>query len=376
MPTLADAVGQLFVIGFEGNSWNPSLEQLFRDIRPGGVIFFSRNIADAESFRRLVKALADFLAEIEVPVPFLATDLEGGAVDRFRDVLAPLPPVRDVAIAGLARQAGEIAGRGLAVFSLNVDFAPVLDLASSESEEVLGNRTAGADPQDVIRFAADFLDGLAAQGVVGCGKHFPGLGGGRVDSHQKMPRIDKAASRIWEEDLLPYRRLVSRLPMIMVAHAWYPALESAGDSSQPLPASLSSPIVSGLLKDRLGYQGLVLSDDLEMGGVLEGRSIGEAAVAALQAGCDQVLVCRRAENVREALKAVLQEASCDPNFRALAEAAAQKVLRAKQRLGITKTKREISSVDWESLRQQLLQLQTDVHNRLAARPPLAQERRS
>ncbi|MBI1956455.1 MAG: glycoside hydrolase family 3 protein [Acidobacteria bacterium] len=378
MRTLREHLGQLFVIGFEGDSWNPSLEELLQEVRPGGVIFFQRNITTARSFHRLVRQIRDFLAGLSLPVPFLAIDLEGGTVDRLRDVLAPLPPAREVARAGLARPAGQMAGRELAAFSLNVDFAPVLDLASPESAEVLGSRTVGPSSQEVIPFASDFLEGLTEQGIFGCGKHFPGLGSGRVDSHQKMPRIEKEASQMWEEDLLPYRTLASRLPMVMVAHAWYPALEKAyaltpNNSSQPLPASLSPALVSGLLKGRLGYQGLILSDDLEMGGVREGRSIGEAAVAALRAGCDLLLICRRAENVREALETVLQEAACNPDFCALGESAAQKVLRAKQTL---KVPGETSSVDWEGLRQQIHQFTAEVHRRLSTQPAVAEGRRS
>ncbi|MBI4459369.1 MAG: glycoside hydrolase family 3 protein, partial [Acidobacteria bacterium] len=364
------------------DSWNPALEELLREVRPGGVIFFQRNITSLQSFQRLVRQIRDFLIGLSLPSPFLAIDQEGGMVDRLRDALAPLPPVREVARAGLAQRAGQIAGRELAALLLNVDFAPVLDLSSPESAEVLGSRTVGPSPQEVIQFAGDFLEGLAEQGVLGCGKHFPGLGCGRVDSHQKMPRIEKEASQMWEEDLLPYRTLASRLPMVMVAHAGYPALEKAyalapDNSTQPLPASLSPALVSGLLKGRIGYQGLVLSDDLEMGGVLENRSVGEAAVAALWAGCDLLLVCRRAENVREAFQTVLQEATRNPDFCALGEAAAQKVFRAKQTLKIAQSSgKNPPPVDWEGLRQEIHQFTAEVQRRLSIQPAVAEGRRS
>ncbi|MBI3895305.1 MAG: glycoside hydrolase family 3 protein [Acidobacteria bacterium] len=381
MQSLLEKGGQLFIIGFEGDSWNPTLEKLLLEVRPGGVIFFQRNIASAQSFQRLVRQVRDYLIGLTLPSPFLAIDLEGGTVDRLRDVLAPLPPVREVARAGLAQRAGQVAGRELAAFSLNVDFAPVLDLASSESDLILGSRTAGRSPQEVIEFAADFLDGLAEQGVIGCGKHFPGLGSARVDSHLKMPQIEKGASKMWEQDLLPYRTLASLLPMVMVAHAWYPALEAEhslapGTSSQPLPSSLSPALVSGLLKSRIGYSGLVLSDDLEMGGVLENRSVGEAAVAALRAGCDLLLVCRRAEYVHDAFEAVLQEATRDSEFCGLAETAAQKILHAKQALGIVPTHGVTPPVDWEGLRQEINQFTAEVHQRLSTQLVAAKERRS
>jgi beta-N-acetylhexosaminidase len=281
----------------------------------------------AEQFQSLVRQIAEFLLESTALRPFLAVDLEGGQVDRFRELLAPLPSVRHAVRAGMARELGRIAGREVAAFSLNVDFAPVLDVASPESATVLGTRTAGESPEHVARFGEEFLAGLADSGILGCGKHFPGLGSGCLDSHLTMPRIEKDATKFWEEDLLPFRTLASQLPMVMVAHAAYPALEA-----EALPASLSRRIVSDLLKRRIGYEGLVLSDDLEMGGVLEGRTVGEAAVAAIDAGCDMLLVCRRPDFVHAAFEAIVRKAEQDSTFRLVLDRAAQKVMRARKQL--------------------------------------------
>ena len=236
----------------------------------------------------------------------------------------------------MARELGRLAGREVASFSLNVDFAPVLDVASPASEPVLGSRTAGGSPEQVARFGEEFLAGLAECGVLGCGKHFPGLGSGRLDSHLAMPRIEKDASQLWGHDLFPFRALASRLPMVMVAHAAYPGLEaeasSDGNSSQPLPASISPQIVTDLLKRKIGFEGLVLSDDLEMEGVLEGRTVGEAAVAAIDAGCDMLLVCRDASNVRDAFETVIRRAERDAAFRSAVDQASQKIIHARQKL--------------------------------------------
>ena len=374
MFNLSVQVGHLFLIGFEGSVYDRPLEDLLREVRPGGVIFFQRNITGAAEFAELVRRTAAFLSTPPSAPPFLAIDLEGGKVDRLRDVLGPLPSARDAARAGLARELGRVAGRELASFSLHADFAPVLDLGSPESESVLGNRTAGKSPDEVVRFGGEFLEGLSESNILGCGKHFPGLGSGRLDSHLEMPRIEKEESLLWEQDLFPYRALASRLPMIMVAHAAYPSLERAFASStghpMPLvPASLSPAIVSGLLKGRMGYEGLVLSDDLEMGGALGGRSIGEAAVGALRAGCDLMLVCRHADNVRATFEAVLREAERDSDFRVLVEKAAQKALRARQRLRAAKTQAAAFS-DWEGLRREIIELSLEIERRL---PPSAEK---
>jgi beta-N-acetylhexosaminidase len=336
MNHLRKLAGQVLWIGFEADAWDGQMESLLRAVRPGGAIFFQRNIRAAEQFRNLVRRIAGSLFESSGIPPFLAVDLEGGLVDRFRELLAPLPSVRQAVRAGMARELGRIAGREVASFFLNVDFAPVLDVGSPESEAVLGTRTAGESPAEVARLGEEFLAGLADSGILGCGKHFPGLGSGCLDSHLAMPRIEKAAAELWEQDLFPFRALASRLPMVMVAHAAYPALEAEASGRktppQSLPASLSRRIVSELLKRRIGYEGLVLSDDLEMGGVLEGRTVGEAAVAAIEAGCDMLLVCRRAEYVHAAFEAIVHRAEQDAPFRAAVEKATQKVIHARQQL--------------------------------------------
>lgn len=371
MSSLSEPVGRLFLIGFEGDALDRPLERLLRRVRPGGVILFQRNITGECQFQSLVREITKVLLPGSSSFPFLAMDLEGGLVDRLREVLAPLPSARDAARAGLARELGRGAGRELAAFSLNVDFAPVLDLAAPESQEVLGSRAAGDSPEVVARFGEEFLDGLAESGILGCGKHFPGLGSGRKDSHQQMPRIEKKEAELWGRDLFPFRVLGPRLPLMMVAHAAYPELEralspSSADTIGPLPASLSGNIVSRLLKGRLGFSGLALSDDLEMGGVLEGRSIAEAAVGAVRAGCDALLVCRRPENVEQAFEAVLREAERDSEFRARVDEAAQRVGKIQGKfLGARPPASEPFS-DWEGLRREIQELAAEVDRRLAS----------
>ncbi|MBI4463200.1 MAG: glycoside hydrolase family 3 protein [Acidobacteria bacterium] len=368
-----EQVGQVLLIGFEGDGWGRELEDLLRSIGPSGVIFFDRNIATPEQFQQLVAQVRGVLelsaAGPPLLAPLLAIDQEGGMVDRLRQVLAPLPSPRDTARAGLGYRLGQVAGRELAAFSLNVDFAPVLDLSTPLSEDILASRTAGSDPEPVIAFAEQFLAGLGEQGILGCGKHFPGLGSGEKDSHLAMPRIEKSEAEMWEADLVPYRALALILPMVMVAHAAYPCLEGLEEPSSAtatLPASLSPNLISGLLKRRVGFTGLVLSDDLEMGGVLEGRSIEEAAVAALRAGCDLLLVCRKAGHVERVWEGLRREAERDSDFRALVEQAAQKVLRARRTLP-SRPPGEKPFSDWGALREQIQELAADVRARCSVR---------
>ena len=323
MESLAGLAGQLLTIGFEGQECGPELRELLRATRPGGLIFFQRNIATAEQFRTLVSQIRESLGDSH---PFLAIDQEGGEVDRFRELIAPLPSARDVARAGLARELGDLAARELVAFGLNVDFAPVLDLGATESRAVMGSRTAGATPHEVIRFAERFLGGLAGWSVLGCGKHFPGLGGGRKDSHVSMPVIEKSEAELWQEDLLPFRTLADVLYLVMVAHAWYPELEKAiapGSiaASKPTPASLSPGVVTEILRTRIGFKRLIVCDDLEMGGVLEGRTIEQAGVEAVRAGCNILLVCRHASNVERVHAALVHEAERSSEFHSKLRAA-------------------------------------------------------
>ncbi|HWP83755.1 MAG TPA: beta-N-acetylhexosaminidase [Terriglobia bacterium] len=362
-------IGQLLCVGFEGQQCGAELRSFLAEIRPGGVIFFQRNIAAPDQLRSLV---ADIREVLKDSAPLLAIDQEGGAVDRFRELFGPLPSAWEAAQAGLAFELGALAGRELAAFGLTVDFAPVLDLLTPESQPILGTRAAGSTPQQVIQFAEQFLGGLAVCAVLGCGKHFPGLGAGRQDSHLAMPRIDRTEMALWNEDLLPFRRLADVLPMIMVAHAAYPALEKAlapdtAPPERPIPASMSPGIVSGLLRGRIGYRGLVVCDDLEMGGAVEGRTIEAAAITAVLAGCDLLLVCRSADKAERVVRALAREAGNHTSFRQTVAQAAQRIARLKQTLAAKTAPASESLEDWGALQEAIGRLRSEVSARLRPR---------
>jgi beta-N-acetylhexosaminidase len=348
--------GLLLLVGFEQSQFDPDLEALLGEVQPGGVIFFQRNVAGLEEFARLVHEVAEYMRAF-VPReadPVLAVDAEGGTVDRFRHVLTPLPSARAIADTGddlFARNFGALVGEVLASFRLNLNLAPVVDLATPQSEQVMAGRVVSSDPQQVLRFARNFLAGMNRFGIFGCAKHFPGLGSAPLDTHMEMPQVSKTAEQLWEEDLLPFRELHDDLLLMMVNHAWYPALH--GEGAVPRPASLSREIVTGLLRERIGFRGVVAADDLEMGGVLAGRSIGEAAVAAVEAGCDLLPVCRVAANVREVYKALVERARQDEAFAARIEESARRIEVLRQAL--RQTAERPSKPDWK-------QLAIEIHN--------------
>src|SRR5882724_9316034 len=322
---LRQQVGQLLILGYDGLAVDSKLRTTLTKLQPSGVILFARNIEEPRQTWRLLRD-----SQSTTPVPmFLCVDLEGGTVDRLKKVIAPAPSVEHVFATGnrkLFRMHGNILGLEARAMGFNTDFAPVFDLGLDASRNVLTSRTASADPQKVIRYAREFLSGLKGAKVLGCGKHFPGLGEANLDSHHNMPAVQKSWKKMWAEDLVPYRELRNQIPFVMVAHASYPEV-----TKDDLPASLSRKWMKDILRKKIGYSGLIISDDLEMGGVLSTGEIENVAVETLRAGADMFLVCHNQELVWRAYEAVVREAERDRKFAAHIAQAAARVLRFKKR---------------------------------------------
>jgi beta-N-acetylhexosaminidase len=296
------------IIGFDGIEMSPRLRSLLGRIQPAGVILFARNLQGTEQTQRLLR---DCQKCVRAPL-FTCVDLEGGTVDRFRDVLGAAPSAAEVFATGarkLFRKHGEIIGRNCRTLGFNVDFAPVLDLAFAASNKVMGSRVVSAKPRETVAYAREFLAGLRAAKVLGCGKHFPGLGEGKLDSHLALPVIEKSLKRLWIQDLAPYRELRRQLPFVMIAHAAYPQV-----TRDRTPASLSKIWISDILRKRIGYRDLIVSDDLEMGGVLTAAPLGQAAVESVRAGADLCLVCHHEESVLQAYEGLVNASERDARF--------------------------------------------------------------
>jgi beta-N-acetylhexosaminidase len=295
----------LLVVGLAGTELTGLERAWLKLVRPAGIILFRRNIADAAQARELLKQATAFCA----PDAFRCVDLEGGSVDRLRDALAPLPSAQAVALAArmtgkivLIREHGELVAQAARAFGFNTTLAPVLDLALPASATVMGTRTAAPTAAGVVEYGRNFLSGLAAHGVLGCGKHFPGLGGGTLDSHLETPAIHRTLRELNQHDLAPFRELRDQLPMLMVNHAAYPETPSG-----IRPASVSPYWITSVLRKRIGYRGIVFSDDLEMGGILKSMSIEEAAIAAIRAGMDLLEICHSPELILRAFESLLAE---------------------------------------------------------------------
>jgi beta-N-acetylhexosaminidase len=322
---LQHQVGQLLIMGFDGSELSSRLRELLTTLQPGGLILFARNI---QSPQQTWELLRDCQHEMQVPL-FLGVDMEGGKVDRFRNALSPAPSAAAVAATGdkkVFRQHGRVIGDAVRALGFNVDFAPALDLAFEASRSALASRAVSADPSQTIVYAREFLRGLRDARVLGCGKHFPGLGEAQLDTHYELPTIEKPFKRLWQEDMLPYRRMHRELPFVMVCHATYPSV-----TRDHTPASLSKKWITEILRNKIGYRGLILSDDLDMGGVLAAARIEQAAVETIRAGTDIFLICQKEENVQPAWEAVLREAERDRKFARRVTEASHRVLKAKKK---------------------------------------------
>lgn len=322
---LRTQVGQLLIMGFDGTEMSPKLRTMITTLQPGGIILFRRNIESAQQTYDLVQ---ECRKSIQVPT-FTCIDLEGGTVDRLRDIVAPAPSVADVVATGskkLFRRHGRILGEESRAFGFNTDFAPVLDLRFKPSLNVLTSRTASDNPSKTVRYARELLRGLKDAGVLGCGKHFPGLGEANLDTHHELPSIHKSWKKLWKEDLAPYRELRKEMPFVMVAHAAYPEVTKNGT-----PASISKKWITDILHKKIGYKGLAISDDLEMGGVQKAASVEEAALETLLAGADIFLVCHNEDYVWKSYEKVLTTAEKDKKFAGRVSDAAERVLAFKKR---------------------------------------------
>ena len=333
-PSHPHSIGQLLIIGFDGIEMSPRLASLLTKIQPGGVILFARNIAGAEQTHTLLRECQKCVA---TPL-FTCVDLEGGTVDRFRNVIGSAPSPAEVFASGsraLFRKHGRVIGENCRALGFNVDFAPVLDLAYEASRPVMSSRAVSDDPKRVIAYAREFLRGLGDAGIVGCGKHFPGLGEATLDTHHELPSVHKSLRKLWEQDLVPYRVLRRELPMVMVSHAAFPEVTGAKEKDKEkrtgTPASLSKKWISDVLRKKIGYRGLICSDDLEMGGVLAAAPIEEAAIAHIRAGGDLALICHQEDFILRAHEALQREAERDSKIARRVQESAQRVLAFKKR---------------------------------------------
>ena len=293
---MTNYAGKFFVLGFDGATIPASLKRVCARHGLAGVVLFDRNIESPEQLKRLTRELQSLSDDGSLIV---AIDQEGGRFQRLKPPVFPaFPPACEIEIES-ALALGRRMGQQLAQLGINVDLAPVLDVNTNPRNPIIGERSFGSDPQHVVRVGKLFVKGLQDKGVVACGKHFPGHGDTDQDSHLTLPVVDHPIERLRAVELVPFRALIEAgLQCLMTAHVLYPALDTQH------PATFSEMILGNLLREELGFQGLIITDDMGMAGSLSQADVPEACVQAFAAGCDLLLVCEhhdRHERIIEAL---------------------------------------------------------------------------
>lgn len=295
----SDHPGQLLLVGVPGPALDSATARQFRALQPGGYILFGRNIQTPAQLRRLLDDLRD-LADVE---PVITIDQEGGRVSRLK-LLGHEPPnaqqLRQQDDPELIRWHGDLTGKLLRLFGFNLDLCPVLDLSfDDEADNSLRGRCYGRSVAEVIRKAGTFNDALRATGILSCGKHFPGYTYAGLDPHHELPRLSRSRADMEAEELAVFRYFADQVDSMMIGHIAIDSLDPSGR-----PASLSPAITTDLLRGELGFDGLVMTDDLDMGAILNHYGFAETLRLALAAGNDLLMICHRVELAAEALAAI------------------------------------------------------------------------
>lgn len=335
--SLQQKIGQLMMIGFDGTTVEPELRQMITEYHIGGVILFARNIESPQQAAALTNALQQIAIESGHPGLFISIDQEGGRVARLTEDkgFTEFPSAMALAATGDSQNAYRAAAAMAAemrAVGININFAPVLDVNNNPANPIIGIRSFSADPRLVTEYGLAFARGLEDHHVLAFGKHFPGHGDTSTDSHLTLPLVPHDRARLEAIELMPFRAFIqAKLAGIMTAHVTFPAI----DATPRLPATLSRPVLTGLLRQELGYDGLIVTDSLEMGALAEiGYPPEAAAPLALAAGADLLLFNRDHDMHRRAFANLMQAVQDGSIPLDQVDASLQRVLQAKARLGL------------------------------------------
>lgn len=266
----------------------------------GGTILFGKNITDAPQLVKLTNQIKSCAGKIPI---LIGMDEEGGRVTRLPNDVLSMPSAYSIASKcdpGYCNLAGQNIGNQVKSFGLSTGFAPVLDIWSNEKNTVIGNRAFGKTADEVIKYGIEYLKGMMSTGTIAIGKHFPGHGDTEIDSHHGLPIVNKTKEELYKMELIPFKKAIENgIPGIMVAHILYPKIDQNG------PSTISKTIVTDILKSELNFDGVVFTDDLTMGAISKTYTVDQAAIKALNAGCDMLLVCFEYSNANKTIDAIV-----------------------------------------------------------------------
>ena len=309
--TIIGQIGQLFMVGVPGLVLDDSTRRLIEEFQINNFIYFKRNVESPPQLRQLSADLRTTCAENNLAPPLIAIDQEGGTVTRLPPPFTQFPDARILADSVNPEKAladyGLTCARELLDIGVNMNLAPVLDVCATGKNFFMERRALGSSPEKVGRLGSIIIKAMQDNGVAACGKHFPGLGAATVDPHFKLPQVARSKEELLATDIPPFRQAIqSGMATIMTSHTIYQNLDADN------PATLSAPILTTMLRDEMGYNGVIITDDLEMGAIENEGSIDQAALLAFQAGADLLLVCHSHDKVMAALDNIAETAQREP----------------------------------------------------------------
>ncbi len=336
---LAQKIGQLLMVGFDGTSPTKEVECAIRKHHVGGVILFSRNIEHPLQLAKLTSSLQALSKQGPL---FMGIDQEGGRVSRLSHPFTKFPKARalgEINDIPLTYSAAEAMAKELTAVGINLNFAPVLDIDTNPDNPVIGDRAFSKSPLVVAEHGLAMMSGLQDNKIIACGKHFPGHGDTHLDSHKTLPTVTHSLSRLNDIELKPFIHLAqNRLASMMTAHVLYKGID------QKRPATLSKKIVTGLLREAIGFLGVVISDDLEMKGITDYGTVAESAVLAIAAGCDLLLVCHSFDQQVATLAALIQAVEKGDIPEARIEQSVARILALKERFHLGGRKTDLDAI--------------------------------
>jgi beta-N-acetylhexosaminidase len=343
---LETKISQMLMVGIAGYELTTAELKLCQSHHFGGFILFSRNCGDPVQIRSLCRSLSNRAGNY---LPFIAIDEEGGRVHRLPPPFTHFPPAAVIGKKGnpdLAFRVGRAVAAELTLLGINLNFAPILDVNSNPENPIIGDRSFGGTPDQVSVMALAWSEGLRSGGIIPCGKHFPGHGNTDTDSHLHLPVVERSVSELHAVELMPFLHACrSRIEALMTAHVIFSALD------EKFPATLSSRIVTGVLRQELGYDGLVFSDDMEMQAITENFDAEKAAVSSVRAGIDVLLYCDDLSKAASIVELLCREARQDNQLRARINESSARIIKLKLRC-----LREQRDVPDNQLLEQLLAL--------------------
>lgn len=340
--SLKEKIGQLVMVGVDSTSMDRRIKKLIQQQHVSGAILFTKNLESVQQAKQLINNLKKSNANNPASL-FIGIDEEGGRVSRMPEEFLSTPASREIgdsADLNWAYHTGQVIAMKVASLGFNINFAPVLDIDSNSNNPVIGDRSFGSSPAKVSDFGITQMKGMQSEQVISVVKHFPGHGDTTSDSHIQLPTIDHPKSRLMQVELLPFQRAITKgADAVMVGHL----LVTAYDNDSP--ASMSKTIISGLLREELDFNGVVVADDMTMGAIQDNYDIGEAAVQSIKAGSDLILVCHDYDNAESVINGIKYAVQADEITEMRIDQSVERILKLKQKYQLTDASIEHVAID-------------------------------